>query len=323
MNKIDRRNFLYKTLMAAASWIPFSVGSSRDEQSSTMAASPPGLERVPGSVPEIIDTNVNLFQWPFRKLKYDETELLIAKLRQHRITQAWTGSFEALFHKNIDGVNSRLARECRAHGEGMLIAFGTVNLAWPDWEEQLRRCHEVHDMPGIRIYPGYQPFDLKHPDFVPFLREAANRNMILQIACDMEDARVHHPVIEVRGSGMECLPDILSRVPEAKVQLLYWNHEVGGALLENLIRKTNIVFDTARIERVGGLAHLLDGNAWFGNTEKLPVERCMFGSHAPFFPVEANVLKLFESPLTEKQSIAIMNGNARRFISGSSGYPFN
>lgn len=318
MNKIDRRNFLYNMLMTAASWIPFSVTNLGGEKNSKTIASPPGLERPPDSVPEIIDTNVNLFQWPFRKLKYDETELLIAKLRKHRISKAWTGSFEALFHKNIDSVNSRLARECRAHGEGILVPFGTVNLAWPDWEEELRRCHEVHDMPGIRIYPGYQPFDLNHPDFVQFVQEVTDRGMILQIACDMEDARVHHPVIEVRDAGIELLPDTLRRVPEAKVQLLYWNHEVGSALLEELIRKTNAVFDITRIEHVGGVGRLIDGNSWFGNMGKLPVERFMFGSYAPYFPVEANLLKLFESPLTEKQSIAIMNGNARRFISDRS-----
>lgn len=315
MDNIDRRNFLCKTLMAAASWIPFSIEGIDGVPGNTSTAARPGQKYVPDSVPEIIDTNVNLFQWPFRKLKYDETKLLTAKLRQHRITQAWAGSYEGLFHKNIDSVNSRLARECHDHGKDMLVPFGTVNIAWPDWQEQLRRCHEIHNMPGVRIYPGYQPFDLGHPDFVSFLREVAERNMILQIACDMEDARVHHPALEVREVGMERLPDLLIRSPEIKVQLLYWNHKVRGSLLDELIKKTNVVFDTTRIEGVGGVGRLIDGDAWTGETAKLPAGRCMFGSHAPYFPVEANLLKLFESPLTERQSAAIMNGNARRFIS--------
>ena len=80
----------------------------------------------------IIDTNVDLFTWPFRKLKYGDTHALVAKLRKHRIIEAWAGSFEALFHKDMDGVNQRLAAECRTNGEGLLVPFGSVNLAWPD-----------------------------------------------------------------------------------------------------------------------------------------------------------------------------------------------
>ena len=113
----------------------------------------------PGSNPGIIDTNVNLFKWPFRRMKYGETRSLVAKLRKHRITKAWAGNFEALFSKSINDVNARLAEECRVNGGGMLVPFGTVNPAWPDWEEDLRRCHEVHKMPGIRLYPTYQVYE--------------------------------------------------------------------------------------------------------------------------------------------------------------------
>jgi hypothetical protein len=87
--------------------------------------------------PGIIDTNVNLFDWPFRALKYRDTKALVAKLKKHRIIEAWAGSFEALLSKDMSGVNARLAAECREHGPGFLIPFGSVNLAWPDWEEVL------------------------------------------------------------------------------------------------------------------------------------------------------------------------------------------
>src|SRR5205814_2791261 len=99
--------------------------------------------------PGIIDTNVNLFNWPFRALKYRDTKALVAKLKKHRVIQAWAGSFEALLSKDMSGVNARLAAECLEH-ESFLIPFGSVNLAWPDWQEDVRRCHEVHKMPGLR-----------------------------------------------------------------------------------------------------------------------------------------------------------------------------
>ena len=267
-----------------------------------------------GSNPEIIDTNVNLFKWPFRRMKYGETRSLVAKLRHHRITKAWAGNFEALFSKSINEVNARLAEECRVNGEGMLIPFGTVNPAWPDWEEDLRRCHEVHRMPGIRLYPTYQTFDLNHKEFIPLMSQAAERGLIIQIVGDLEDSRVHHPIVLTRELSFEPLIDIMKKIPKAKVQLLCWNERVSSKLLKKLLSETIVVLDISWLEGTGALGRLIDGNSWSGPETPVPVERLLFGSHAPYFPVESAVIKLFESPLTLEQMKAVMNGNARRFI---------
>jgi len=264
--------------------------------------------------PEIIDTNIHLLEYPFRRLKYGETIDLVKKLRKHRISQAWAGSFEALFHKNIDAVNLRLAEECKKYGKGMLLPFGTVNIAWPDWEEDLRRCHEDHKMPGIRIYPIYQTFDFNHPDFLKLVQEVAKRKMILQIVGDVDDSRNIHPVVQLRGVSFEPIIDVMKKVPDAKVQLVYWNNRVGGKVLERFIQETNVLLDTARIETNGGISRLIDGTPWGGAAKPVPVNRILFGSHAPYFPVEDNLLKLFESPLSMDQLQAIMNKNAKQFL---------
>src|SRR5258706_9151495 len=125
---IDRRSFVKASLIPAVFPLLTSLGS-RSTQ---------GAEGVPAA-PDIIDSNVHLFEWPFRKLKYDRTEALIAKLRKHRITKAWAGSFGAVLHKQLDPINRRLAEECRTRGDGMLVPIGSVNPAAPDWEEDLRR----------------------------------------------------------------------------------------------------------------------------------------------------------------------------------------
>src|SRR5438046_10465441 len=92
--------------------------------------------------------------------------------------EAGAGSFEALLSKDMNGVNARLAAECHEHGPGFLIPFGSVNVAWPDWQEDVRRCHEVHKMPGIRIYPGYQPFDLDHPGMESLAKMTSERGLV-------------------------------------------------------------------------------------------------------------------------------------------------
>ena len=308
MKKVSRRIFVSNSLGAAAALsFPFAAKSKAADHRSPLVDDNE-------DAPDIIDTNVNLFDWPFRKLKYGKTKLLLEKLRKHGISQAWAGSFEALFYKDINGVNARLAEECRANGEGMLLPFGTVNLAWPDWAEDLRRCHEVHKMPGIRICPIYQTFDLEHPDFTEFMKQVTARGMILQIVGDMEDIRHHHPIVEVRDVKFTPLLEKLKQVPDARIQLVYWNHRAPRGFLDSLIKETKVLLDTSRIEGAGELGRLIEGKSWAGPATPLPIERVVFGSHAPYFPVEANLIKLFESPFTVEQMKAIMNGNARKFL---------
>lgn len=306
MKKVSRRSF-FSTSLGSAAAITMASGAAR-------GARPERMEISADDTPEIVDTNVHLFEWPFRKLKYAKTEALIEKLRKHRIAQAWAGSYEALFHKDIKGVNARLAEECGKNGKGMLIPFGTVNLAWPDWEEDLRRCHEVHKMPGIRIYPIYQTFNLDHPDFARLVSLATERKMLIQVVGDMEDSRHHHPIVEVREMTMAPIVEVVKKTPDARIQLVYWNHRVPRNLLANLVNDTKVRFDTSRVEGAGEVGRLLEGRSWSGATTAMPSDRLLFGSHAPYFPVETNVIKLFESPLTADQAIAIMNGNARKLL---------
>ena len=301
MKLIERREFLKASLVASAA---VTVSGSRLSAAGTAKAA---------AAPEIVDTNVNLFDWPFRKLKYGETPALVAKLKKHRVTEAWAGSFEALFHKNINGVNERLANECRDKGAGMLRPFGSVNLAWADWEEDVRRCHEVFRMPGIRLYPGYQPYDLSHPDLPRLVAMTRERGLLLQIVFGMEDTRVHHPIINVGTVLAPPLVPILKAEPKAKVQLLHFSGNVQGGDLRQLMSETSATIDISRWEGNGAVGRMI-GTAPNSQGVRVPVERTLFGSHAPYFPVETAILKLIESPASTDQLLAIMQGNARRLL---------
>src|SRR5262245_35041487 len=94
---MDRRSFVRALMAPAALSLVAEPGS--------FAAQ--GAESVGKEGPDIIDCNVHLFDWPFRKLKYASTEALAAKLRKHRITKAWAGSFEGVLHSQFDAANRR------------------------------------------------------------------------------------------------------------------------------------------------------------------------------------------------------------------------
>jgi uncharacterized protein len=253
----------------------------------------------------IIDTNVNLSRWPFRRLPGDETPELVSRLRKKNVVQAWAGSFDGLLHKDIGAVNARLAAECRTHGKNFLLPFGSINPKLPGWQEDLRRCWEEHKMPGIRLHPNYHGYALDDPSFAELLRLAATRGLIVQIALSMEDIRTQHPLMRMPPVDVSALPQRIEREPEARLMLLNWTPSLRGPLLDPLVKLRTVCFDISMVEGIEGVARLV---------ERVSPERVLFGSHSPFFYFDAALLKMKESGLPQDRQQAVFEGNARRML---------
>jgi uncharacterized protein len=195
----------------------------------------------------------------------------------------------------------------------MLIPIGSVNPAWPDWEEDLKRCHEQYRMPGVRLYPAYHGYGLDHPEFARLLAEAAQRKLLVQIVLRLEDERVHHQAVVIPAVDVAPLVEVLKKLPEAKVQLINSAGSLLGKNVAALVKETQVTFDIAATEGNGGVGRLIEGKN-YSYQGAIPVERLLFGSHAPYFPCESALLKLFESPLNREQLNRLMHANAHRLI---------
>lgn len=294
MKPVPRRSFLGAALAASAVW---HAAASVNGQTASSSISPPRAG--------VTDTNVDLFRWPFRRLPLDETPILVEKLRALGVRQAWAGSFEGLLHRDIAAANRRLAGECRERGGGMLVPFGEINPMLPDWEEDLRRCHEEHGMPGVRLHPNYHGYRLSEPVLLRLLQAAGQRGLLVQIAVSMEDERTQHPLARVPHVELALLPELLAKAPGARVQVLNGFRVVRGQLLLKLAATERVFFEIATLEGAGGVANLL---------KQIPLDRVLFGSHAPFFYPEAAHLKMIESDLGEAQRKAIQAGNAEKLL---------
>jgi predicted TIM-barrel fold metal-dependent hydrolase len=282
---LHRRDFLQ---MAAAT----GVGALPAVPSGQAADVPKGL----------IDVNVYLSRGLLRHLPGADTADLVSKLRRHGVVQAWVGSTEGLLHRDIATVNARLVDECRRHGDGLLVPFGSINPKLPDWEDDLRRCVQEHHMPGIRLHPNYHGYKLDDPDFARLLRLAAERGLIVQLALIMEDERTMHPLLRVEPTNVTPLLGVIKQAPGLRLVLLNAQRVPRAEMLASSVE---IYVEIAMLEGVGGVGNLVT---------QVPFQRVLFGSYAPVFYFESALLKLQESPLREEQLGAIRCANARRLL---------
>lgn len=253
----------------------------------------------------IIDTNVNISRWPFRRLPFDTTTELVEKLKSQGVKQAWTGSFDGILHRDISSVNSRLYEECKKVGQGILMPFGTIHPGIFGWEEELVRCAEQYKMHGIRLYPNYHNYLLTDERFLKILSLAQEKNLLVQICITMEDRRTQHPLVSVPNVDTKPLLKIAKQFPKVKIQLLNAFRSVRAATAGHLAATGNISFEIAMLEGVAGIEKML---------KKMPLPQLLFGSHFPFFIFESAKLKLSESELEEHQMKAICYQNAEKLV---------
>ncbi len=253
----------------------------------------------------LIDTNVYVDRWPFRRLEYDQVDRLTARLREFGVIQAWVGNFEALLHRDIRAVNARLVEICRGQGENFLLPFPTVNPKLPDWQEDLREIVEVYRLPGIRLHPDYHGYTLDDADFRDLLVRAAEANLLVQLVLMMEDERSLHPALKVPMVDPKPLLQIIPKIPGLRIVLLNAQRVTPFPLLDELVKVGEVYVDIAWQEGVGGIANLLS---------RIPAERVVFGSYFPRFYFLSGILKLRESAVIGEALTAIATENARRLL---------
>ncbi len=248
---------------------------------------------------KLTDCHVYLGSYPFRQLGAENPEKFVQSLVRRGVTEAWAGAFEGLLRRDVANVNRELAQACQ---NSILRPCGTINLSLPDWQDDVKRCAEVHGMRVIRLHPNYHGYDLKTPAFPELLALAAKHRLQVQLVVQMEDERTQNPKVRVAPVDLQPLTGILQEMKQTRLMLLNAN---SAMLLRYLQNCPNVWLDFAMIEGVGGVESLL--KTW-------PLERLIFGSFAPVFYWESARLKIQESALNATQTSAVQWRNASALL---------
>jgi len=306
-----RRELIHGALAAGTASM---VAASEGEKSATTPLPSnvlPSNVLPPMSMPsKVIDTNVSLFHWPFRRLPLDEVNELCAKFQQLGITEAWAGSFEALLHRDLRKVNERLQKLCQKRAE--LIPVGAVNPNLPDWKHDLNLCLGRFAMPGVRLLPGYHGYALDDAVFGELLVTATKLGGFVQVVVAMEDTRTQSSSLQAPNVDPRPLQHWMQQIPDAKVQIL--NCRPSASDRQTFASIPRLTVDTSRVDGTDGVATLANA---------IGIDRVLYGSHSPFLIPEAACIRMVETGIPAVDVKAIMQENAEHFRITKSTLPHN
>jgi predicted TIM-barrel fold metal-dependent hydrolase len=256
--------------------------------------------------PTLIDTHVYVGDWPHAYLPAAEPRSLAELLRANNVRQAWVGSFDGLFHKDIAGANERLLEVCAGQAQDLLVPFGSVNPTLPNWEDDIRRCAEDLKMPGIRLHPNYHGYTLGDRCFAHLLRRVAEHKLLVQLVAALDDTPRKWLSPRLKHVDLKPLPPAAAKIADLRV-LVSGAVVADEALLGEFAKIKSIYFELPQRD-VAAITRILD---------HIPTQRIVLGSAAPLHSIGATMGTRQHASDDHSIQQSIATKNAMRILNGS------
>lgn len=254
----------------------------------------------------IIDVNACLGHYPFRALRHNTAETLLALMDRNGIDRAVVSSLHAVFYRDAHRGNEELHAATRAH-DGRFIPVATANPRYVGWERDLAEAVERWKMKAVALVPEHHGYSLGDDHGRAALQRIAELGVPVVLMQRFEDRRQRHAWDRAEDLTPTALLDAAKAFPTLKFLLLNWLGLDGARMVEAGLKGRCLV-DFARMQVVyrKDALRLID---------TLGVEAVAFGTHAPFDYVAPSLIKLANVELlrpADREAIAWKN--AARFL---------
>lgn len=236
--------------------------------------------------------------WPFRHLPDSTTEALDSRLRREGVTQAFVSPLEGLFAADPQPANACWEARLRDHPFFRFVPV--INPTLTQWERALRACRD--QAAAVRLLPNYHEYSPSVECVHALMQVAAELGLPVFLQLRMQDVRSMHPRAQVPDVDWREALALAKLCPQTPLIVTAPSWQEACKLREAAERLPNLYLVLCHLEIVDGLRRFV---AEYG------VERLLWGTHAPLFTPTAARLKVEAARLTEQETFALLQGNAR------------
>jgi uncharacterized protein len=246
----------------------------------------------------IFDTNAWLGVWPFRALRDNSPDTLVARLDRAGVDMAAVSQIEAMFHRNPQPANEKLALSVEAVRD-RLVPVATINPLFPKWEKDLAVCLNTLDMKAVRVVPQYHNYPVDGAEMREVVTACGEYGVPVLIAHRIEDVRQHHWMDPGRVIDLNLIAQLISDVP--KTNIIIQNARPindSPVWLNTNIRDGSWYFDLSLAEVHYGLHRTIDRMSDLSEfVANGGSNHLVFGSHVPISYIGPALVKRATLPV--------------------------
>ncbi len=246
----------------------------------------------------IIDANVLVGNWPFRRLPHTDAAEIRKILKASGIAKAVVGSVEAVLLRNVQDGNEALYQAISKHRD-FFIPAATINPSYAGWKKDYQQAIK-EKAAAIRLYPEYQGWNLLDPSSFELCLACSRDNLPVILTAEIEDVRQRHPLDKPVDWAAWQIRQVIKKIEGLRILIVNARadrvREVSLTLEEK--RRKQVFFDTSGLW--GPLAAEISLCI-----RQVGISQFVFGTHAALKTPEASLtkLRLSEIPETEKRKI--------------------
>lgn len=254
----------------------------------------------------VIDCNVFMGNWAFRRLRRNDARGVIAMMDQFGIERACVASADAILYKDCQAGNERLFEETRPYAERFWL-YATLNPVYAGWERDLVRCIDL-GFKALRLYPYYHGYELTGSEASAIVDAAARAGMPVSAPCRVVDVRQRHWMDTTRNLDPVQLVEVVEKHPDATFLLseAYLSAPREGDLWKRM-RELPCYVELSR------MTSCLDKSLQV-MVDALGADRVLFGTGFPFKTPSPAFLKVQLLDAEPEAKAQIVGGNARRLF---------